>query len=93
MQIYTNNDKYYQTASFNLASFLVVKGIELLDIKKDQDSSRHVFIFVQSPRTEQLVHNFNFAKENDPEVLVDARNLMMKTKSLKEKLYQERYGK
>ena len=36
---------------------------------------------------EELVHEFNFAKEDEEAVLVDARKIFYAMKTLKEKLY------
>lgn len=86
-----NQDKYFRTNSFYAAAFLFVKGIELVNIDKSAGSKRAYFVFADSPDREWLLERFNFAKENDPEVLVDARKLITATKTLKEKLYQEEF--
>lgn len=86
-----NNDKYFQTSSFYLAAFLFAKGLELVNVDKITDSKRAHFVLADSPLRELWVERFNFGKEDDPEVLVDARKLVQATKTLKEKLYQDNF--
>jgi hypothetical protein len=85
-----NNDKYYRTSSFYLASFLFAKGIELTNLDKT-NPRKCIFVFVNSPETESLVEFFNFAKDESSEILVDARKFIMATKLLKDKLHQEEF--
>jgi hypothetical protein len=74
-----------------LASFLFAKGCDLLNIDRTTNEKRATFVFDNTTEVEELVYEFNFAKENDESVLVDARKLIYATKSLKEKLYQDRF--
>ena len=80
--------KYFRTTSFYPAAFLFALGIELVNIDK-ASSRRAEFVFADSPTREHLLHSYSFAREDDPEVLVDARKLVSAIKLLKEKLYQE----
>lgn len=82
--------KYYSTSSFHLASFIYARGLELVNIDKTESSSRAQFVFADSPERELLVQAFNFAKVDDPSVMVDVRQFAMATRFLKEKLYQDR---
>ena len=82
------NDKYFKTSSFQLALFLFVKKMELANIDKITDSKRATFVFVDCPEREALLQAFNYGKEDDSSVMVDARKFIIATKSLKEKLYQ-----
>ena len=82
-----NNPRYYRTQHFNLACFLLAKGLELVNIDRLEDSRRATFVFVNQPDIEELVHEFNFAKEDEEAVLVDARKIFYAMKTLKEKLY------
>lgn len=83
-------NKYFSSSSFYLAAFLNAKGLELINIDKPESSSRAQFIFIDTPERESLVQAFNFAKIEDPSVMVDVRQYTMATKFLKEKLYQDR---
>ena len=83
-------NEYYKTSGFYLAAFLYTKGLELVSIDKISHPGRSNFVFVDSPERETFVQAFNFAKENDQGVMVDARQITMATKLLKEKLYQEK---
>ena len=85
-----NNRTHYKTSSLNLSIFLVSKGLQLADIENQTNSTRSIFVFVDSPQREHLVHLFNFAAEDEKETLVDARKILMAGKMLKEKLYQEK---
>lgn len=84
----SNEDKYFRTINFYLSTFLFCKSIELVNIDRT-DPKRSEFVFINTPELEALVDAFNFAKENSPAVMVDARKFVVAIKSLKDKLYQE----
>ena len=84
-----NPNKNQFTTNFYLAAFLSAKGLNLIGIDRS-DSQRSKFQFEKSPQWSRLIEAFNFAKEDSPEVLIDARKLILAIKSLKEKLYQNR---
>jgi len=84
-------NRYFRTSSFNLATFLFSKGIELANIDKLTNGKRADFVFIDSFLLEELVHGFDFSPENDTTVMVDARKLLYSSKTLKEKLYQNNY--
>ena len=79
----------YSTSNFYPACFLLAKGMRLIGIVRTTPR-RCSFVFEDSPEREGLLHNFNFAGDNDPTVLVDSRRLIAAIKMLKEKLYQDR---
>ncbi len=83
------NNRYYTTSNFYLASFLFSKGLELAGIDKITNPKRASFIFVDNPAREEFVDRFNFAKENDVAVLIDARKFVVAQKTLKDRLYQD----
>lgn len=83
-------DHYFRTTNFYTACFLFVKGLELVNIDATIDPKKAFFIFLDTPEREFLLKSFNFAQENSPEVVVDARKLITAIKTLKDKLYQER---
>ena len=84
-------NRYFRTTNFNLASFLFAKGIELANIDRLDNQKRATFVFVENPQIEELVHAFDYAKENEEIVMVDARKIIHASKMLKEKLYQNNY--
>jgi hypothetical protein len=83
------DDRYFRTSSFYTACFLFAKDQTLVNIDRVSDPKRAQFVFLDSPERELLLQNFNFAKEDSPDVLVDARKFVTAIKQLKEKLYQE----
>jgi len=85
------NNRYYTTSNFYLASFLFSKELELSGIDKITNPKRASFIFVDTPAREELVDRFNFAKENDVAVLIDARKFVVAQKTLKDRLYQDSF--
>jgi len=87
----SNSDCYFRTTSFYAACFLFAKDQILVNIDKVTDPRRSQFVFLDTPERESLLQNFNFAKENSPEVMVDARKFVTAIKQLKEKLYQENF--
>lgn len=86
-----NINKYFMTSNFNLASFLIAKDYELINIERLANQKRANFVFVDKPEIDGLVHEFDFAPKNKEVVMVDARKLIHATKTLKEKLYQNSF--
>lgn len=87
----TNKDLYY-TSSFHTAIFLMIRGMSLVSIQPSSNNpNRSVFVLKDVPNRKDLLRELNFAKENSPSVLVDFRKVVATTKSLKEKLYQEKF--
>jgi len=68
---------------------LYAKEQVLVNIDKVSDPRRAQFVFLDSPERESLLQDFNFAQENSPGVIVDARKFVTAIKQLKDKLYQE----
>ncbi len=84
-------NKYFRTKNFYVASFLYTKGATLVNIDKITDSQRAYFVFAESPDIPMWLESFNFGKENEEEVLVDARKLIQAIKELKDKFYQKEF--
>lgn len=86
------DDNLFRLTSFYTACFLFANGLELVNIEDDPvNPKRSQFIFKDSPKRETLIRNFNFAKEDSPEVKIDPRKFIMAIKQLKDKLYQGRF--
>ncbi len=86
------DDRYFRLTSFYTACFLFSKGLELVNIEPDPSSSkRSQFVFRDTPERELLIQTYNFAKEDSPEVLIDFRKTVLAIKTLKDKLYQDRF--
>lgn len=83
------DDGYFRTSSFYTACFLYAKEQTLVNIDKVSDPRRAQFVFLDSPEREQLLQSFNFAKDDSPEIMVDARKFITAIKQLKDKLYQQ----
>lgn len=83
------DERYLRLTSFYAAAFLFAKDQVLVNIDKLTDSRRAQFIFLDSPELQLLLQNFNYAKEDSPEAMVDARKFVTAIKMLKDKLYQE----
>jgi len=81
-------NKYFRTNNFYLAAFLFAKGLELVNIDRT-DTKKCAFVFVETPERDFLLGAFNFGKENQSDVMVDARKLIFAVKTLKDKLYQQ----
>ena len=86
-----NEDRYYRTSSFNIATFLFAKGCELVNIDRLSHEKRATFVFINSPEIEQLVYDFSFGKEDKENLMVDVRKIVYAIKQVKEKLYQNNY--
>lgn len=82
-----DKDKYFRTQNFYAASFLYSRGLELIGINKE-NPKKCEFVFLDTPERELLLAAFNFNKEDDIHVMIDARELIWAIKDLKNKLYQ-----
>ena len=82
------DDRYFRISNFYPAAFLLAKDAELVNIDKITNSKRANFVFAEPMYCEEILHAFNYAKENDEMVMVDARKMAIAVKTLKEKLYQ-----
>ena len=81
-----DSNQNYQTDNFYLATFLISKEIQLINI--DRTNPKHCFfIFKADPQIESLVHSFSFDIQNAKGVMVDARRLIDAVKNLKSNLY------
>lgn len=83
-----SDDRYFQTTTFNTAAYLYAKGYQLAGIDKTPDSKRSEFVFVNSVDLKTDVETFLLAKENEPDLLINARTLFSAIKQLKNILYQ-----
>lgn len=84
-----DSSKCFLTSNFYTACFLYAKGLELVNIEENPTNpKRSQFVFKDVPERENLIQDFNFAKEDSFEVAVDARKFIMAIKMLKDKLYQ-----
>lgn len=81
-------NRYYRTKSLKIASFLFSKNQELAGVHKI-DNRTSEFVFVDSPECHVLVNSFDYSAEDDQNVLVDARKLLIAEKTLKEKIYRD----
>ena len=86
-----SDDRYFRTSSFYTAVFLFTNGMDISGIDKLSNPKRATFVFANHPDMEDLLQAFNYGKENDPSVMVDARKMITATRQLKEKLYQDTF--
>lgn len=82
------SDRYFRTSSFYISCFLLAKNQVLVNVDKT-DPRKAVFVFLDSPEREFLVHSFNFATENASEVMIDVRIFVTAIKQLKGALFQD----
>lgn len=87
--IFNSDERYFRTTSFYTAAYLYSKDCELINIDKTADPKRAQFVFANNPEIEILVNIFNFAKDNDPDLQVNARSFITAIKNLKTLLYQQ----
>lgn len=85
------DSRYFRLASFYLAAFLFAKGLELVNIEREANSKSSHFVFRDTPERENLVQTFNYATEDSSEVMIDPRKFVTAIKTLKDRLYQERF--
>ncbi len=87
----TNKDYQCELTNFYASVFLILKGAQIIGIKKSEDNPRQsIFVFREFPQRKEILQQLNFAKEDSPEVLIDFRKAVTAIKSLKNMLYQER---
>lgn len=85
------DDKYFRISSFYVAAFLFSKGLELVNVDKITDPKRAYFVFQDTPEREIFLRSYNFGKENEPDTMIDVRKFVMAVKTLKDKLYQDKF--
>lgn len=89
---YKPDTRYFRLSSFYIACFLFAHGLELVNIETDpQNPKRSQFVFRDTPERELFIHNYNYAKEDAPEVMIDPRKFVTAIKTLKDKIYQEKF--
>lgn len=81
-------DRYFRTSSFYASCFLLAKNQVLANVDRT-DPRKAVFVFVNSPEIDFLLHSFNFAIENASEVVIDVRIFVTAIKQLKGALFQD----
>jgi len=85
------NKDIYKTTSLHLATFLCIKGFNMVNIrvvdKNGIKLERKVFIFEYSDRIKEMVRVFYFGENNNPELLANARNILGVFRDIKNKLY------
>lgn len=86
-----NRDRYFRCTNFYIAVFLFAKGLELVNIEQQTESKRAQFVFRDAHDRKDLVESFNFSKEDAPDVMIDARKFVTAIKTLKDKLYSDRF--
>ncbi len=91
MNVDQKTKKQFKISSFYAAAFLCAKGLELVDVDRTADPKRAAFVFTDKKERELLLENYNFGKEDSVGTLVDARKYATAIKTLKEKLYQDRF--
>jgi len=77
--------KYYKTYDINEATFLCVKGFELSSI--ENSGKRKTFVFDYSDQLYEMVRIFYFGKPEDPDLMVNAQEILQTFRTLKSKLY------
>lgn len=75
-------NKKLKVCSFYLASFLLAKGVALIDVNKNQPE-KIMFVFPNSNEVKELVRVFYFSDEGDQQLLVDFKKTEMAMKKLK----------
>ncbi len=68
-----DSNRYFRSSSFSLVAFLVTKGEQIAGINPTDNPSRKEFMFIATPRLEELVSLYKFGDRNDPELLVSAQ--------------------
>ena len=79
-----NKDENFRTSDLNLATFLCVKGFDLVGI--ENDSQRKTFVFVTSSQLKEMIEIFLFGKDDNPKLAVNARQVLRTIRELKIKL-------
>lgn len=75
-------NKNFTTSEYYLAVTLLVLKEELVDIEKNYNSNRAVFVFRKSPTLDKHIEDFRQEK-----ILVEPQNLFIQHKLLKSRLY------
>ncbi len=76
------NSNNFSTSDYYLSVALLALKEELIDVEKDGNSNRAVFIFKRSPTLNKRIEGFRQGK-----ILVEPQALFMQHKLLKSRLY------
>lgn len=91
MNISNGNDRYFRTSNFYIACLLFAKDFELVNLDFTKDPKKAEFVFIDKPEREKIIQDFNFSPTNSSESKVDVRKFISAIKTLKDKLYQNKY--
>ena len=80
-----DENKYYKINDLNLATFLCVKGFQLLNIENGE--TRKTFVFERSNQLTEMVRIFYYAEPSNQESMVNAHEILQTIRTLKAKLY------
>lgn len=82
--MFMKNDCNLKTSEFYLSITLLTLKEELIDIEKNSNSNRAIFVFKQSSTLERNINNFRKGK-----ILIEPQSLFMQHKLLKSRLYND----
>ena len=80
-----DKNEFFKTTSLNLTTFLVVKDFNLIKILNG--AKRKTFVFKDSSELRELVRLFHFGDDNDPNLMVNGREILQALRDIKSKLY------
>lgn len=85
----TADTPYFKHSSLYEVGFLLTKNLELVGIEPTDNPHKYLFVLKDTDVREFLLDRFRYAKENDPEVMVDSRRFTSAIKQLRQLLRQE----
>ncbi len=63
------NERYFRDSDFQKCNFLYAKGQKLANVNSLGNGIKE-FVFIQSPRLEELEEKYKFGDKDDPDLLV-----------------------
>lgn len=87
----TSDERYWRSTNLYLCAFLFCKEFELVNVDKLSLPDKAVFVFRNTPELELSAHQYQFSKEDSPDVLVDARKFVTAIKAIKDNLYHDKF--
>ena len=81
-----NTDRYFRSSSFPLTAFLFSKGEQVTGINQTNKPGKKEFVFLLTPRLEELVDLYQFGEKDDLELFVNVNTYEQGRRQLLDKL-------
>ena len=86
-----DENRYFHNSSFPLVQFLFTKDQQIAGIRPTEEANKKEFVFVRTPRLEELVDLYKFGDRSDPELLVPVHKYEQARRELLDVLNSDKF--